>query len=50
MLKFEILLFFSTKFEFFLFVVLFLGHFCMYLVTDKDYFGMIANFDIMLCM
>ena len=29
---------FSSKLEFFLFVVRFLGHFCTYLVTDKDYF------------
>ena len=29
---------FSSKLEFFLFAVRFLGHFCRYLVTDKDYF------------
>ena len=28
----------SSKLEFFLFVVRFLGHFCSCLVTDKDYF------------
>ena len=37
-----------THVNLFLFIVWFLGHFCVYLVTDKDYFiiaTMKANFD-----
>ena len=42
--------FFSSRFWTCLFIVWFLGHFCAYLVTDKDYFiiaTMKANFDSM---
>ena len=42
--------FFSQHLIFFLFIVWFPGHFCVYLVTDKDYFiiaTMKANFDSM---
>ena len=44
---------FFSKFELSSFIVRFLGHFCLYLVTDKDYYIitiMKANFDSMYFM
>ena len=32
---------FSAKIQFFLFIVQSLRHFCMYFITDKDYFAII---------